>query len=81
MALTQFIVLKRKGNWAVKFNDQEQSFSAPLEAIKTLTLKISTVTVLKILIHIAEAGAAPPFAARVRGSPGGVLGTVTVVGS
>lgn len=34
MALTQFIVLKRKGNWAVKFNDQEQSFSAPLEAIQ-----------------------------------------------
>ena len=34
MALTQFIVLKRKGNWAVKFNDQEQSFSAPLEAMQ-----------------------------------------------
>ena len=34
MALTQFIVLKRKGNWAVRFNDQEQSFSAPLEAMQ-----------------------------------------------
>jgi len=34
VALTQFIVLKRKGNWAVKFNDQEQFFSAPLEAMQ-----------------------------------------------
>jgi hypothetical protein len=34
VALTQFIVLKRKGNWAVKFNDQEQSFSAQLEAMQ-----------------------------------------------
>ena len=33
MALTQFIVLKRKGSWAVKSNDQERSFSAQLEAM------------------------------------------------
>jgi hypothetical protein len=33
VALTQFIVLKRKGSWAVKSNDQERSFSAQLEAM------------------------------------------------
>ena len=33
MALTQFIVLKRKGQWAVKSNDQERSCSSLLEAI------------------------------------------------
>ena len=33
MALIQFVVLKRKGNWAVKSNDQERSFSAQLEAM------------------------------------------------
>ena len=33
MALNQFIVLKRKGQWAVKSNDQERSCSSQLEAI------------------------------------------------
>jgi len=33
VALTQFIVLKRKGQWAVKSNDQERSCSSQLEAI------------------------------------------------
>lgn len=33
MALIQFIVLKRKGKWAVKSKDQERSFSAQLEAM------------------------------------------------
>jgi hypothetical protein len=33
VALSQFIVLKRKGQWAVKSNDQERSCSSQLEAI------------------------------------------------
>jgi hypothetical protein len=33
VALTQFIVLKRKGKWAVKSNDQERPFSAQMEAM------------------------------------------------
>ena len=33
MALSQFIVLKRKGQWAVKSNDQERSCSSQLDAI------------------------------------------------
>ena len=37
--------------------------SAPLEAIKTLTLKFPTVAVLEILIHTAEARAARPIEA------------------
>ena len=33
MALIQFIVLKRKGKWAVKSIDQEQFFSSQREAL------------------------------------------------
>jgi hypothetical protein len=33
VALNQFIVLKRKGLWAVKSNDHEQSCSSQMEAI------------------------------------------------
>ena len=33
MALIQFIVLKRKGKWAVKSADQERSFAAQREAL------------------------------------------------
>jgi len=33
VALSQFIVLKRKGQWAVKSNDQERSCSSQLDAI------------------------------------------------
>ena len=33
MALSQFIVLKRKGQWVVKSNDQERSCSSQLDAI------------------------------------------------
>jgi len=33
VALIQFIVLKRKGKWAVKSADQERSFAAQREAL------------------------------------------------
>jgi hypothetical protein len=33
MSLIQFIVVKRKGNWMVKFRDQERSFSAQQDAV------------------------------------------------
>jgi hypothetical protein len=33
MTLIQFIVVKRKGNWMVKFSDQERSFSAQQDAV------------------------------------------------
>jgi hypothetical protein len=33
VALIQFTVLKRKGKWAVKSNDQERSFADQLEAM------------------------------------------------
>jgi hypothetical protein len=33
MTLIQFVVLKRKGKWLVKFSDQERSFSAQKDAI------------------------------------------------
>ena len=33
MSLIQFIVVKRKGNWMVKFSDQERSFSAQQDAV------------------------------------------------
>jgi hypothetical protein len=33
MTLIQFVVLKRKGTWTVKFDDQERSFAALQDAI------------------------------------------------
>jgi hypothetical protein len=33
MILIQFIVVKRKGDWMVKFSDQERSFSAQQDAV------------------------------------------------
>jgi hypothetical protein len=33
MTLIQFVVLKRKGTWTVKFYDQERSFAALQDAI------------------------------------------------
>jgi hypothetical protein len=33
MTLIQFVVLKRKGKWLVKFNDQERSFPAQQDAM------------------------------------------------
>jgi len=34
VALIQFIVLNRKGKWAVKSADQERSFAAQREALR-----------------------------------------------
>ena len=52
-----------------------------MEAIKTLTLKIPTIAVLEILIHIAEAGVARSIEASLRLASRGILKPLAILGS